>query len=307
MPLFSFLALFFLAFLLVGDERTYYAMKNGMSMENLKRHVQSLQFDRNPCDHFHELEKAAQYIQNEFSKVGLRVWEESFQWEGKSYNNIVAEKKGFGSPDKIFILGAHYDTVPGSPGADDNASATAVLLEVARNIQKVNLDSTIRLIAFSLEEYGFIGSTYYAEKARSKGEKMMGMISLEMVGFTHLKQNYPPYIHFKYYPHVGDFIGIIGNERSKALLEKVYQSFRTYIPQLPTEFFLVPGDGMEEVRLSDHSPFWDQGLPALMVTDTAFLRNPNYHLPSDTMETLDFEFMRKVAVGIFYSIVELAK
>jgi aminopeptidase YwaD len=305
---FLFLPLFFLPFLLIGDERTL-PMKSGISMENLKGHVQNLQFDRNPYDHFHELEKAAQYIYNEFSKVGLRVWKESFQWEGKRFHNIVAEKIGFGSPDKIFILGAHYDTVPGSPGADDNASAIAVLLEVARNIQKVHLGSTLRLIAFSLEEYGYIGSTYYAERARREGEKMMGMISLEMVGFTNSKQNYPPYINPKYYPNVGDFIGIIGNERSKALLEKVVQSFKTYIPQLPTEFLLVPGngEGMEEVRLSDHSPFWDQGFAALMVTDTAFLRNPHYHLPSDTMETLDFEFMRKIAIGIFYSIVELAK
>jgi len=308
MPPFLFLPLFFLPFLLIGDERTY-TMKNEISMENLKEHVQSLQFDRNPYDHFHGLEKAAIYIRNEFLEIGLRVWEESFQWEGRSYNNIVAEKKGFGSPDKIFILGAHYDTVPGSPGADDNASAIAVLLEVARNIQRVHLGSTIRLIAFNLEEYGYIGSTYYADRARREGEKIIGMISLEMVGFTHSRQNYPPYINPKYYPNVGDFIGIIGNERSKALLEKVYQSLRMHIPQLPTEFLFVPGngEGMEEVRLSDHSSFWDQGFPALMITDTAFLRNPNYHLPSDTIDTLDFEFLKKVAIGIFHSVVELAK
>jgi aminopeptidase YwaD len=308
MPPVLFFPLFFFLFLLIGDERTH-PLKSGISMENLRRHVENLQLDRNPYDHFHELEKAEQYIYDEFSKVGLRVWKEPFQWEGKGFNNIVAEKRGLGSPDKIFILGAHYDTVPGSPGADDNASGVAVLLEVAKNIQNVNSDSTIRLIAFSLEEYGYMGSTYYAERARREEEKMMGMISLEMVGFTNTKQNYPHYINPKYYPNVGDFIGIIGNEKSKALLEKVYQSFRTYIPQLPTEFLLVPGngDGMEEGRLSDHSPFWDLGFPALMITDTAFLRNPNYHVPSDTMETLDFEFMRKVAIGIFYSIVELAK
>jgi len=308
MPPFLFLPLFFLPFLLIGDERTY-PMKIEISIENLQRHVQSLQFDRNPYDHFQELGKAAQYIHDEFSKVGLKVWENSFRWEGKSYKNIVAEKKDVGSPERIFILGAHYDTVPGSPGADDNASAIAVLLEVARNIQKVNLGSTIRLIAFNLEEYGYIGSTYYAERARGEGEKIIGMISLEMVGFTHSRQNYPPSINPKYYPNVGDFIAIIGNEGSKALLEKVCQSFRIRIPQLPTEFLLVPGngEGIEEARLSDHSPFWDQGFPALMITDTAFLRNPNYHLPSDTMETLDFEFMRKVAIGIFHSVVELAK
>jgi Zn-dependent M28 family amino/carboxypeptidase len=135
------------------------------------------------------------------------------------------------------------------------------------------------------------------------------MISLEMVGFTGPRQDYPSYMDPKYYPPVGDFIGIVGNENSKALLEVVRRTFKSQIPQLPSEFLLVPGNGvgMEEVRSSDHSPFWDRGFPALLVTDTAFLRNPNYHLPSDTMETLDFEFMRKVAVGIYYSVVELAK
>lgn len=307
-PLFLFSPLFFLPFLLLGDE-TDYSAKSGISLENLKEHVRNLQFDRNPYDSFHELEKAAEYIYNEFLKVGLRVWKESFQWEGKTFSNILAEKKGFGSSDTVFILGAHYDTVPGSPGADDNASAVAVLLEVARSIQKVNLHATVRLIAFSLEEYGYIGSSHHATRARRDGEKIAGMIALEMVGFTNSKQNYPPYINPKYYPDAGDFIGIVGNERSKALLERVYRSFRTHVPRLPTEFFLAPSnsEGMEEVRLSDHSPFWDEGFQALMVTDTAFLRNPNYHLPSDMMETLDFEFMKKVAVGIFYSIVELAK
>jgi hypothetical protein len=108
---------------------------------------------------------------------------------------------------------------------------------------------------------------------------------------------------------VGDFIAIIGNERSKQLLEKVRSTFKTQVPDLPSEFLIVSGngEGMEEVRLSDHSPFWDHGFQALMITDTAFLRNPNYHLPSDRMETLDFEFMRKVAIGVFYSVMELAK
>ena len=126
---------------------------------------------------------------------------------------------------------------------------------------------------------------------------------------TNSKQNYPPFLNPKNYSDVGDFIGVIGNERSKTLLEKVQRSFRTYVPQLPSEFLLVPknGESIEEVRLSDHSPFWDQGFLALMVTDTAFLRNPNYHLPSDTMETLNFDFMKKVAIGIFYAIIELAR
>ena len=293
---------------MIGDGRTS-DKKIMISVENLKGHVQNIHFDRNPYIGYSKLEQAAQYIEREFLKSGWEVKEDRFQWEGRFYKNIVAEKKGKIFPDRILILGAHYDTVPGSPGADDNASAIAVLLEVARNIQTVPLECTVRLIAFSLEEYDYAGSTHYVESLKKGEEKILGMISLEMVGFTGPRQNYPPYLNPKYYPNVGDFIAIIGNERSKELLEKVCRSFKIYIPQLPLEFLIVPGngEGMEEVRLSDHSTFWDQGFPALMVTDTAFLRNPNYHLASDTMETLDFEFMQKVAVGIYYSIIELAK
>ncbi len=303
-----FVLLCFALFLLVRDER-YPAIMDRISMENLKGHVRNMHFDRNPYDRQSELERAARYIQAEFSTMGLEVEEDSFQWEGKTYKNILAVKRGKTSPHRVIILGAHYDTVPGSPGADDNASALAVLLEVARTIQEISLGSTLKLIAFSLEEYGYLGSLHYAARAKREKEEIHGMISLEMVGFTGPRQDYPPYMDPKVYPAVGDFIGIVGNEKSKALLEVVRRAFKTQIPQLPSEFLLVSGNGMgmEEVRLSDHSPFWDHGFPALLVTDTAFLRNPNYHLPTDTMDTLDFEFMRKVAVGIYYSVVELAR
>lgn len=280
-----------------------------ISIENLKEHVKNIHFDRNPYHGYPKLEQAAQYIEKEFLKTGLDVKEDHFEWEGKSYKNIVAEKRGVTSPHRVLILGAHYDTVPGSPGADDNASAVALLLEVARNIQAVPLGSTVRLIAFSLEEYDYGGSAHYVEGLKKGGEEILGMISVEMVGFTAPRQDYPPYLNPKHYPNVGDFIAIIGNERSRELLEKVCQSFKTNSPQLPLELLVVPGNGeaMEEARLSDHSPFWDQGLSALMVTDTGFLRNPNYHLSSDRIETLNFEFMQKVAIGVYHSVVELAK
>jgi len=292
----------------VRDER-FPAMMDFISVENLKLHVRNTHFDRNPYDCSLELEQAAQYVQQEFLKIGLEVREDSFYWEGRSYRNILGEKKGATSPEKVFILGAHYDTVPGSPGADDNSSGIAVLLEFARHIQTVPLGPTLKLIAFALEEYGYAGSLHYAAVAKRKEEKIIGMISLESVGFTCPRQDYPFYVNPKLYPAVGDFIGIIGNTRSEGLLEVVRRSLKTQIPQLPSEFLIVPGngEGMEEVRLSDHSSFWDEGFPALMVTDTAFLRNPNYHLPSDTIETLDFEFMRKVAVGIYYAVIELMK
>jgi len=303
-----FLFIFSCIFLLSGDDRNP-DEKAMISIENLKGHVKSIHFDRNPYDHYLELEQAAKYIEKEFLKTGLEVKEDSFQWEGRSYKNIVAEKKGATFPQRVFILGAHYDTVPGSPGADDNASGIAVLLEVARKIRTAHINGSVRFIAFSLEEYNFIGSAHYVEKLKKGEEEILGMVSLEMVGFTGSKQNYPPPLNPKYYPNVGDFIAIVGNERSKELLENICRSFKTHIPQLPLEFLIVPGkgEGMEEVRLSDHSPFWDHGFPALMVTDTSFLRNPNYHLPSDTLETLNFEFMREVAMGIYCSIIELVR
>jgi hypothetical protein len=302
-----FLLIFFCVFLR-GDEKSL-DKKIMISIENLKRHVENIHFDRNPYDGYSRLEQAAQYIKGEFLKAGLDIKEDPFQWEGKFFKNIVAEKKGINSPNRVFILGAHYDTVPGSPGADDNASAIAVLLEVARNIQVIPLDVTVRLIAFSLEEQNYAGSIHYVDSLKKGEEIILGMISLEMVGFTGPRQDYPRYLNPKYYPNVGDFIAIIGNERSSGLLEKVCQYFKTRAPQLPMESLIVPGNGeeMEEVRLSDHSIFWDQGFQALMITDTAFLRNPNYHLSSDRLETLDFEFLHKVAIGVLYSIVELAK
>jgi Zn-dependent M28 family amino/carboxypeptidase len=307
-PSLSFLILFFCLFGLVRDVRVP-GMMDEISVKTLKEHVQNIHFVRDPDDHYPDLERAALYIHHEFLRMGLTVRKDSFQWGNQWFHNVVAEKRGISSPDQIFLVGAHYDTVPGSPGADDNASAVAVLLEVARNIQRVTVGCTIRFIAFSLEECGYIGSTHYAGRAKTEGEKIAGMISLEMVGFTDPKQCYPSYLNPKYYPNIGDFIGVVGNEKSEGLLQKVRRSLKAHIPQLPAEFLLVPGngDGMEEVRLSDHSPFWDQGYEALLITDTAFLRNPNYHLPMDTIETLDFEFMRKVAVGVFHAMIDLAK
>jgi len=303
-----FLLIVVLSFFMIGDERLLVG-KMMVSVEKLKHHIENIHFDRNPHNGYSKLDQAAQYIKREFLKAGLDAKEDHFQWEGRSYKNIVAEKKGMTFPNRVYILGAHYDTVSGSPGADDNASGVAVLLEVGRNIQKAPLECTVRLIAFCLEEYDYVGSIHYAGNLRKGEEKILGMISLEMVGFTGPRQDYPPYVNPKYYPNVGDFIAIIGNERSKELSEKVRHSFKDHMSQLPLEFLLVPGNGeaVEEMRLSDHSTFWDQGFSALMITDTAFLRNPNYHLPADRMETLDFEFMRKVAVGIYYSIIELAK
>ena len=293
--------------LLRGDSRVS-KTEVPLSVERLRDHLRQMQTPRDPHDHPVELEQAAQYIRTQFLESGWKVTEDPFPWNGRIYKNIVAEKRGERAPHQFYILGAHYDSVPESPGADDNASAVAVLLEIGRGLRSVPTGTSLKLIAFCLEEVDYVGSTHYAERAKREGEKILGMIALEMVGFTGTRQDYPSYVDRKRFSNVGDFIGIVGNVKSEPLLERVRRSCRTHVPELPVESLVVPGngEGLREVRLSDHSPFWDEGYQALLVTDTAFLRNPNYHLPTDTMETLDFGFMKKVATGVFHAVVDLA-
>jgi Zn-dependent M28 family amino/carboxypeptidase len=209
------------------------------------------------------------------------------------------------------VLGAHYDSVSGTVGADDNASAVAVMLETAKALQfkaqsaKTGVDLTFA--AFALEEppaYGTkqMGSRVYAAKAKQEGQAIDGMICLEMVGFTcHAPgcQHYPFPLQFLGYPEEGTFIGIVGNRNASRFSRKLRDSFQRN-PNLPVVALTVPFNGwvMPSVRLSDHASFWDKGYRAVMVTDSAFFRNPNYHLPSDTMETLDFGFMAELVTSL---------
>ncbi len=203
----------------------------------------------------------------------------------------------------VFVIGAHYDSVEGSPGADDNASAVSALLEIARCLDDCQFRVPLVFAGFTLEEYGFVGSEYFIEQALRRKEKILGMISLEMLGYcdsTPGSQQYPPYMDPTQYPVRGDFIAIVGNEPSTDLTMTIKQNMIANSPSLPVEHLLVPGSGANftEVRLSDHSPFWDHGIPAVMITDTAFFRNPHYHQPTDTLETLDIEFILKATKGV---------
>jgi Zn-dependent M28 family amino/carboxypeptidase len=202
-----------------------------------------------------------------------------------------------------FVLAAHYDTVEGSPGADDNASAVATLLEIAHCLQPVSLKTPLVFAAFTLEEYGFIGSHHHIVEAKKNKKGFSGMISLEMVGYRDSKpgsQSYPVYVDATHYPDAGDFIAVVGNEPSAKLTNQVTEGMRNSEPALPVEQLIVPGSGAEftEVRLSDHSPFWEHAIPAVMITDTAFFRNPHYHQASDTLDTLDLEFIRDTTEAV---------
>jgi len=257
------------------------------------------------------LEKAAQYIESVYQDMGLKAQREPYTYGDFTVANVVAELSFGGNPSRHYLLGAHYDSVGGTVGADDNASAIAVQLETARGLKALadreDLELAMKFVSFALEEppifnTHYMGSRIYAGKAKKEGEKIDGMICLEMVGYTCREQGcqgYPFPLMFMNYPKEGDFIGIVGDFGSRQLTVKLYDAFQKN-PGLPVVKLLVPFKGwlVPSVRLSDHSSFWDQGYPAVMITDSAFYRNPHYHLPSDTMEKLDYAFMAEVVKSL---------
>ncbi|MGQ9484397.1 MAG: M28 family peptidase [Desulfosoma sp.] len=254
--------------------------------------------------------RAARYIAKTLQSAGLRVWKEPYRYEKNTVANILAETT-VEKPLRRYVVGAHYDSLTGTVGADDNASGVAVLLETARWVQALHCapmsQVTIQFAAFALEEppaYGtrYMGSRVRARNAKKAHERIDGMICLEMVGYTCGQpgcQSYPFPLGFMNYPSTGDFIGIVGNFSSRNLVGAMKRSFRRN-PQLPVVTLTVPLNGwpIPSVRLSDHAPFWDAGYQAVMITDSAFYRNPYYHTVLDTMETLDFPFMAQVVKSL---------
>ena len=232
---------------------------------------------------------------------------DEFSYMGDRFVNLLAHPPGL--PDgPRFIIGAHLDTVPGSPGADDNASGIAAMLEVARVISLRASPLPIEFVAFTLEELGMIGSAHYAQTLRRARTRVAGMLSLEMVGFTESQglQHYPWFLRGRY-PSAGTYLGLAANHRSRPLLEVVTRAMRR-VDGLPVESMVLPGNGwlFPEIRLSDHAPFWDHGYPALLVTDTAFFRNPHYHQASDTVATLDLTFLERVTQGLVATVESFA-
>jgi len=248
-----------------------------------------------------------QYLEEELAAMGLRVESDFFSYRGRSFRNVIARTS---APKRapLVVLGAHFDSVEGSPGADDNASGVAALLETARVLSRMKLRNEVLFCAFNLEELNMIGSSHLAKRLKSEGATVAGMLSLEMLGYTNRRpgsQKYPPGFGW-FYPDRADFIAVVGNWRSATLLKSFAAALKR-VDGLPVETLSVMGNGflVPQVRLSDHAPFWDAGFPALLLTDTAFMRNPNYHTAFDTIETLDLEFMAKVCRGIVNGVAGL--
>ena len=228
--------------------------------------------------------------------------EEHFFKEGSEDGvNYILKLSGQNSKLDPMLIGSHYDGPIKSPGADDNASAVAALLELVRQWSEKPPKRSVWMVAFDQEEWGMLGSKALSKELKDKGQKLKLMVSLEMLAYTSEKQEYPLPGMKKLYGERGDFIALVANTGSSLMLPGLASSMGKYVP---TKVLPIPlnGEMIPDVRLSDHSPFWDQGYNAMMVTDTSFLRNPHYHEPTDTVETLDLEFFSKVVEGLLESL-----
>jgi Zn-dependent M28 family amino/carboxypeptidase len=276
------------------------------------RHLRALIGERHPASSRTALRQAEGYLTEQFKVLGLEVSTHPFKALGDTYRNVIGTRPAsHPSPasDAPLIVAAHYDTVRGSPGADDNASALAVLLEAARRLRSVPLSREVRFIAFSLEEEDLLGSRAYVSSLKQDGHEIGGAIVLECVGYASAmegSQRMPPGVPIAV-PTVGDFLAIVGNTASAALVAAVEGAAKERVPDLKTVALMVPGNGelLPDARRSDHAAFWHYGYPAVMLTDTANFRNPNYHASTDTIETLDLGVMEKVAQTITAAVIHL--
>lgn len=258
------------------------------------------------------LERAGDFIAGEFASSGYAVSKLPFIFRGNVYHNLVAEVTGRSFPEKVFIIGAHYDTVDATPGADDNASGIAGLLALAKALSQARPSKTIRFAAFGLEEWPTyrthnMGSYHYAGSLREAGDQIEGMICLEMIGYfsdTPGSQRYPLPLFKLLYPSAGNYIALVGNLRSRRFTRAIAAEFKKAV-NLPVITLNAPSV-VVGIDFSDHWSFNRFGYEALMVTDTAFYRNPHYHAPSDTPDTLDYERMSRVVEGLAAAVINRA-
>jgi hypothetical protein len=283
------------------------------SADNLRRHVVALAGrigERNvwrPA----ALAEAAGYIRDSLAGQGYTVLAQPYTSQGVAVENLEIVLPGSRVPGEIVIAGAHYDSVVGSPAANDNGSGVAALLEIARLLAGSALPRTVRLVAFVNEEPPFfygteMGSRVYAERARQRGEQIRAMLSLETMGYytdAPASQRYPfPFRYF--YPDTGNFVGFVGNLGSRRLVRRAVAAFRD-AAAFPSEGVAAPG-WMTGVHWSDHWSFWQAGYPAIMVTDTALFRYPHYHSRNDTPDKLDYAGLARVTHGLAAVIRSLA-
>lgn len=282
--------------------------------QNLRDHVTALAGDigeRNVANP-DALKEAEQYIENVWRGMGYDVARQAYVTDGVEVANLEVTRPGAAGPEKIILAGAHYDTVSGSPGANDNGSGVAAMLEVSRAVAEAAPGATLRFVAFVNEEPPYFhtakrGSRVYAKMARIRGDDIRGMMSLETMGCYSDKpgsQGYPSLVS-RFYPDTGNYIAFVSSLKSRRWMREAVDAFRAG-SRFPAESLAVFTPVAPGAAWSDHSSFWEAGYPALMVTDTAFYRYPYYHSPYDTPEKIDYERLALVTDGLARSLVALA-
>ncbi len=290
------------------------AMNDSVSARQLEVHVTQLAAEIGERNVFRPqaLAAAARYIEEEWRRQGYEVTPLAYTTRGVESVNLEVTRTGRRFPEQILLVGAHYDSVSGSPGANDNATGVAALLELSRLFVKASLERSLRFVAFVNEEppffnWGSMGSMVYAKAARKRGDDIRLAISLETLGYYSDEpgsQRYPPFFRF-FYPDRGNFIAFVSNFRSRSMLKRAIGAFRAS-SDFPLEsvasFEFVPGIGW-----SDHLSFWRQGYLALMITDTAPYRYPHYHRPSDTPDKVDYPSLARMTDGLKGMLTRLAQ
>lgn len=288
--------------------------RTAVDADRLRAHVVRLTGTKRPrhADNLEDLDEAAHFIADEWKAMGLEVtWQSYLAPSGKTYHNLSVTIPG-ADPSARVVVGAHYDVCGEQPGADDNASGVAGILELTRALvtNKPTLPYPVDIVAFTLEEPNYydtewMGSYVYARALHEKGTRVKLMLSIEMIGyFTDApgSQNFPiPLLGAL--PSVGNFITIVGKEDAWPLNRELKRAFRR-ASDLPVEAMTAPGF-IEGIDYSDHRSFWAFGFPAVMITDTSFFRNHNYHKRTDTPDTLDYARMADVVRGIYQAVVSL--
>jgi hypothetical protein len=285
--------------------------------QRLEAHVRELAGrigERNSV-HYAALEQAAAYVERELVALGYAVT--SQRWTaagGQTFRNLEATLPGRARASEVIVVGAHYDSNRGTPGADDNASGVAALLELARLLRSDGADGrarTIRFVAFTNEEVPFFGTPdqgarRYVAALRERGEDVRGMLSVETIGYYATgprTQLYPKPLNY-FYPDTGNFIGFVGNLGSRGLVHEAIRAFRRHT-RFPSHGAAAPAS-IPGVGWSDHEAFWAAGYQAVMITDTAPFRNPYYHTRGDTPDRIDYERMTHVVDGLAAVVRHLA-
>jgi hypothetical protein len=282
--------------------------------DELRRHVEKLAGEigeRNAGYKPKSLAVAADYLESTFADAGFKVERQTFEAEREQCHNLIVEIPGGTKPEEIVVIGAHYDSVIGAPGADDNASGTAALLALVKLPRLQKPARTLRFVAFVNEEPPFfmterMGSLVYARRCRARGEKVVAMLSLESLGYYSTdkgSQKYPFPVGL-FYPSRGDFVAFVGRTSDAALVRRCVKTFREQA-QFPSEGGALPG-ALPGIGWSDHWAFWQAGYPALMATDTAPFRSPHYHTADDTPDKLDYDRFARAVDGLGKVVADLA-